>query len=37
VRSADRATFDSLQLGMPAYVGWQATQGVLIPDDGDLR
>jgi spermidine/putrescine transport system ATP-binding protein len=35
VRSADRATFDSLQLGMPAYVGWQATQGVLIRDDGD--
>jgi spermidine/putrescine transport system ATP-binding protein len=37
VRSADRETFDSLQLGMPAYVGWQATQGVLIRDDGDLR
>jgi len=36
VRSADRATFDSLQLGTPAYVGWQATQGVLIRDDGDL-
>lgn len=34
VRSADRATFDSLQLGMPAFVGWQATQGVVIRDDG---
>lgn len=30
VRSADRATFDSLQPGMPAFVGWQAVQGVVI-------
>jgi spermidine/putrescine transport system ATP-binding protein len=33
VRSADRATFDALQVGMPAFVGWQAVQGVLI--DGE--
>ncbi len=37
VRSANRATFDSLQLGSPAYVGWQATQGALIHDDSDSR
>ena len=33
VRSADRATFDALQLGMPAFVGWQASQGVLIREE----
>jgi len=33
VRSADRRTFDAMEVGMPAFVGWRSTQGVLIPED----
>jgi spermidine/putrescine transport system ATP-binding protein len=33
VRSADRVTFDAMEIGMPAFVGWNATQGVLIAED----
>ena len=35
VRSADRATFDALQPGMQAFVGWQAAQGsIVVEGDG---
>ncbi len=34
VRGADRATFDSMQPGMPAFVGWQASQGSIVSEDG---
>jgi len=33
VRSADRRTFDAMEIGMPAFVSWRSTQGVLIPED----
>jgi spermidine/putrescine transport system ATP-binding protein len=35
VRSADRATFDSLQPGTQAFLGWQSHQGTIVREDDD--